>query len=399
MPFGLSRAPATFQKAMDIVLRPIIYLDDIIVTSETLDEHVKRLKEVFALLNEAGFKINARKCKFAAKELRYLCKLREVDDFKKLCDLIVSDKLYETLDSKKKEHISVREGQSWYPPNQLGRECDLFYSSRGKSLVDTSNTRIETPENKKLNFSKNNLRKAQSNFKDSGKFVNQGSSKPERICYVCGSKGELFHFARNCPKRLGKEESLSPKKVSGLEIDSDNAARNKLEFIELLIDGKKVKCLIDSRSELIVVKKSLFPNKLSSGCIELKSSFGHVVKAETAKLIFSLCESKKQKEIEAAMVDGLITDCIFPPSCLKMICCDQMMNTQYENDSVSSERNFLSFISATIEADSETDLWHIKDEGLRNTVSTLINEYKPLEKPRSTDLKMKVILKDDIPVS
>ncbi|KFM74386.1 Retrovirus-related Pol polyprotein from transposon 297, partial [Stegodyphus mimosarum] len=62
---------------MDIVLRPVlgtstlIYLDDIIVTSEILEERIKHLEEAFTLLNEAGLKINPKKCKFAAKELRY----------------------------------------------------------------------------------------------------------------------------------------------------------------------------------------------------------------------------------------------------------------------------------------------------------------------------------------
>ncbi|KFM73013.1 Retrotransposable element Tf2 protein type 1, partial [Stegodyphus mimosarum] len=71
MPFGLGGAPATFKKVMDIILRPVlgkstvIYLDDVIVTSETIDEHVKHLEE-------AGLKINPKKCEFAAKELRLI---------------------------------------------------------------------------------------------------------------------------------------------------------------------------------------------------------------------------------------------------------------------------------------------------------------------------------------
>ncbi|KFM63797.1 Retrovirus-related Pol polyprotein from transposon 297, partial [Stegodyphus mimosarum] len=78
MPFGLSGAPATFQRCMDKILRPVIgkstfiYLDDIIVTSESLEEHIKDLREVFTLLKDAGLKVNIKKCKFAAKELKYL---------------------------------------------------------------------------------------------------------------------------------------------------------------------------------------------------------------------------------------------------------------------------------------------------------------------------------------
>ncbi|KFM65053.1 Retrovirus-related Pol polyprotein from transposon 17.6, partial [Stegodyphus mimosarum] len=63
---SLSGPPATFQNVMDIILRlllgksTVIYLDDIIVPSETVKEYIKHLKEVFALLNEAGLTINPK---------------------------------------------------------------------------------------------------------------------------------------------------------------------------------------------------------------------------------------------------------------------------------------------------------------------------------------------------
>jgi len=53
MPFGLHSAPATFQRLLDSVLSPelephvLVYLDDIIVASQTFDEHLEHLTEVF----------------------------------------------------------------------------------------------------------------------------------------------------------------------------------------------------------------------------------------------------------------------------------------------------------------------------------------------------------------
>ena len=58
MPFGLTNALATFMALMDSVLRPylgkfvIVFLDDILVYSTTLDEHKEHLRKVFQLLRE-----------------------------------------------------------------------------------------------------------------------------------------------------------------------------------------------------------------------------------------------------------------------------------------------------------------------------------------------------------
>ncbi|GFX66547.1 retrovirus-related Pol polyprotein from transposon 297 [Trichonephila clavipes] len=78
MPFGLSGAAPNFQKAIDIILKPVIgkfvnvYMDDAIILSPSFTQHVKHLKEVFRLLHEAGLTLNKDKCKFGCKELKYL---------------------------------------------------------------------------------------------------------------------------------------------------------------------------------------------------------------------------------------------------------------------------------------------------------------------------------------
>ena len=78
MPFGLCNAPATFQRLMDVALKGLkwecclVYLDDVIVYSRTVEEHAKHLRRVFAAIDRAGLKLNADKCKFAVKELTYL---------------------------------------------------------------------------------------------------------------------------------------------------------------------------------------------------------------------------------------------------------------------------------------------------------------------------------------
>lgn len=78
LPFGLSTAPATWQRLIDRVLGVDLepycfkYLDDIIITTHTFEQHVDILSKVFLRLNEAGLTLNKEKCQFCRPELQYL---------------------------------------------------------------------------------------------------------------------------------------------------------------------------------------------------------------------------------------------------------------------------------------------------------------------------------------
>jgi len=56
MPFGLSTAPATFQRMMNTIFFDLldkgvlVYLDDVLIYSKTVDEHIRLLDDVFSLL-------------------------------------------------------------------------------------------------------------------------------------------------------------------------------------------------------------------------------------------------------------------------------------------------------------------------------------------------------------
>ena len=78
MPFGLKNAPSTFQRVMDNILRGLhneiclVYLDDIIIFSTSLDEHIQRLKSVFDRLRKSNFKLQLDKSEFLQKTVQYL---------------------------------------------------------------------------------------------------------------------------------------------------------------------------------------------------------------------------------------------------------------------------------------------------------------------------------------
>ncbi|GBG75266.1 hypothetical protein CBR_g19900 [Chara braunii] len=88
MPFGLTNAPATFQRCMNDLFRPwldrfvVVYLDDILVFSRTLEEHQDHLRQVLEKLREANFKINAKKSDWAKTQVLYLGHVLDGDGVK-----------------------------------------------------------------------------------------------------------------------------------------------------------------------------------------------------------------------------------------------------------------------------------------------------------------------------
>jgi len=78
MAFGLTGVPGTFQGAMNITLAPglrkfvIVFFDDILVYSATLEAHLEHLSQVFSWLRADHWKLKLSKCRFALQTIAYL---------------------------------------------------------------------------------------------------------------------------------------------------------------------------------------------------------------------------------------------------------------------------------------------------------------------------------------
>lgn len=103
MPFGLCNAPSTFQRLMQRIFGDqqcqslLLYLDDIVVFSSTVEQHLERLEAVLGRLQQEGLKAKLAKCAFFQQEVHYL-------------GHVISDKGVSTDPSK------VEVVANWQPP-------------------------------------------------------------------------------------------------------------------------------------------------------------------------------------------------------------------------------------------------------------------------------------------
>ena len=78
MSFGLTNAPATFQRIMNQILSKeigqtcLVYLDDILVFSQDMESHFRDIYVVCFRLAQRGVRLKWKKCKFGQKEVEYL---------------------------------------------------------------------------------------------------------------------------------------------------------------------------------------------------------------------------------------------------------------------------------------------------------------------------------------
>ncbi|GFX83928.1 retrovirus-related Pol polyprotein from transposon 297 [Trichonephila clavipes] len=111
------RRRPNFQKAIDIILRPVIgrfmsvYMDDVIIISPSFNEHLDHLNQLFTLLRDAGLTLNKEKCHFARDKLKYL-------------GLVISKERIETDNSKVKAITEMK-------PPKNSKEVSKFLGMAG----------------------------------------------------------------------------------------------------------------------------------------------------------------------------------------------------------------------------------------------------------------------------
>ncbi|GFT38266.1 CCHC-type domain-containing protein [Trichonephila clavipes] len=165
---------------------------------------------------------------FAARltaNFQYYCSLRKFNSFESLCDLIIFDKLFETLNKETATHIGIREAEDWFRPIDLAKECDIYISSRSGSHKEIPITYGYTQDPFK-NRSQNFKTKIKENYP-------QYLERENKNCFICGDSS---HYARDCEKRFKLKESNdhihNRINVNTLKIESEKQNSDEFENLQ-----------------------------------------------------------------------------------------------------------------------------------------------------------------------
>ncbi|GFX70271.1 retrovirus-related Pol polyprotein from transposon opus [Trichonephila clavipes] len=305
-----------------------IVLRNLIISSKYYkEEEAKELLEVITAERKAKRNSDETFSQFASRLTSmwlYYCKLRGANDFESVNQLIVTDKMFEMLDSETATHIGVLQGEEWYKPRDLGKQCDIFYASKGKSYDEPERAKRNYSERRSFNGSGGKQpfgEKKSDNFSSRKNFdKGQVTEIKKFACFTCGSDK---HFKWDCPKNKEVDNKrLNVNKVSteGTElVDGTVAAR-----VDLL-DGKLVHALLDSGTEITVIKKDLVPGISVEGAstIYLKGIFGPAVKCPLVYVPIGLATGGQvnvvHQQVLCALAEVLVEDVLLPPEVLDML--------------------------------------------------------------------------------
>ncbi|GFW19444.1 integrase catalytic domain-containing protein [Trichonephila clavipes] len=160
----------------------------------------------------------------------YYFQLRKVNEFRSLCDLIISDKIFETLDRDTMNHIATKQGETYFKPQQLGRECDVYLSARGKVSNDLMSRNpgsgVKTDGRNRLTMVSTGRQERNS----SNVFVAETKTKlcsilkeyrSEKNCFCLRPHNSLIHFSR--------DKTRNPTPTSNLNLDAPTFVPGQIE--------------------------------------------------------------------------------------------------------------------------------------------------------------------------
>ncbi|GFU86756.1 retrovirus-related Pol polyprotein from transposon 412 [Trichonephila clavipes] len=375
------------------VIRVVEDLDGTVESTDTIANLKTKIENSSTFESETYIQFAAR----LTTNFQYYCSLRKVNSFESLCDLIISDKLFETLNKETATHIGIREAEDWFRPIDLAKECDIYISSRSGSHKEIPITYGYTQDPFK-NRSQNFKPKIKENYP-------QYLERENKNCYICGDSS---HCARDCEKRFKPKESNSHIhnriNVNTLKVESEKQNRDEfsnLQYVSIFVENQPVTALIDSGCQIPVLNSSLIRVQIpSEEIITLSSCFGEQRMVEVKPINLSLNQHSTSLSVRTAISPTLTEEIIIHPSVYSEI----KKLGHAKSDVLLSESgsslgvHFNSNVSvSSVRKNSSYDLPHVKNFNTRNDLSSLVKNYK-CNHIKSTKLKICIKLKNDIPV-
>ncbi|GFV42837.1 transposon Tf2-6 polyprotein [Trichonephila clavipes] len=333
---------------------------------------------------------------FAARltaNFQYYCSLRKVNSFESLCDLIISDKLFETLNKETATHIGIREAEDWFRPIDLAKECDIYISSRSGSHKEIPIT---------YGYTQNPFKNRSQNFKPKSKEnYPQYLERENKNCYICGDSS---HCARDCEKRFKPKESNdhihNKTNVNTLKIESEKQNSDEcanLQYVNIFVENQPVTALIDSGCQIPVLNSSLIRVQTpSEEIITLSSCFGEQRMVEVKPIHISLNQHSPSLSVGTAISPTLTEEFIIHPSVYSEIeklghaKSDVLLSESESSLSVDYGVSFPNVSISNVIENSSYDLPYVKNFNTRNDSSSLIKDYK-CNKIKSTKLKLSIV--------
>ncbi|GFY19890.1 transposon Tf2-6 polyprotein [Trichonephila clavipes] len=332
---------------------------------------------------------------FAARltaNFQYYCSLRKVNSFESLCDLIISDKLFETLNKETATHIGIREAEDWFRPIDLAKECDIYTSSRSGSRKEIPITYGYTQDPFK-NRSQNLKPKIKENYP-------QYHERENKNCYICGDSS---HCARDCEKRFKPKESNdhihNKINVNTLKIESEKQNSDEctnLQYVNIFVENQPVTALIDSGCQIPVLNSSLIKVQTpSEEIITLSSCFGEERMVEVKPINISLNQHSTSLSVRTAISPTLTEEFIIHPSVYSEIeklghAKSDVLLSKGSSLSADCGVSFPNVSVSNVIENSSYDLPYVKNFNSRNDSSSLIKDYK-CNKIKITKLKLSIV--------
>ncbi|GFU84647.1 CCHC-type domain-containing protein [Trichonephila clavipes] len=259
------------------------------------------------LLCMLGDKVSNLLVNLGEEELKDYESLKQVvlkegaNDFESVNQLIVADKMFEMLDSETATHIGVLQGKNGTNPGTWANNVIYFTPPKGNPTMDL----------RELN----------------------GMIVKREVLMVVGKTKEVDNKRLNVNKVSTEGTELEDGTVTARvdllgKVIPRRAIEDKLSKLvktSISVDGKLVHALVDSGTEITVVKKDLVPEISVEGAftIYLKGIFGPAVKCPLVYVPIGLATGGQvnvvHQQVLCALAEVLVEDVLLPPDVLDML--------------------------------------------------------------------------------